>query len=140
MKNRKSIVMGLAFAAAMVCGGVYAAETPEEAFTAFSKQIAPIQDQIMAKNIELNAAMRADQPDKAKVQQLFAEIGELRGQIAAARVDLDAKLTAAGVPQEGYGMHHNGMMRGDRGYGHGGSMRHGGGYGYGHGGGRHGGW
>ena len=112
-------------------------------------------EKLRAKRAELDAQLASPEPDKDKIESLSREIGELRGKLMAARVDLRAKLAKEGIPAEafepapgprnGFGPG-NGPANAGPGYGPGpcwGPNGHGYGYGYHHGrrGGHHrGGW
>lgn len=109
-------------------------------------------EQLRAKRAELDAQLASPEPDKGKIESLSREIGELRGKLMAARVDLRAKLAKEGIPAEAFeGAPGNGGPRG--GFGPGNGPRNGapgygpgpcwgpdgGGYGYGYHHGRRGG-
>lgn len=151
MKKVMLLPLSFAFALAIagLSGSVFAADQARDAYAAYNREVAPIRQQLYAKLAELDAVSANPQPDTAKAQQLFREIGELRGQLFAAEAELrsqvgDSDLPYAGmhhpgeVVQGGVGMHHPGEYsqsdygyRGHRGggWGHrGGSMRHGGGH------------
>lgn len=106
-----------------------------------------LRDALRAKRAELDAQLASPDPDKGKIESLSRDIGELRGKLMAARVDLRAKLAREGIPAEAYGPAPQGRPGpGGPGYGPGygpcwGPDGHGYGYGYHHGrrGGHHGG-
>lgn len=87
-----------------------------------------VRQALITKQAELDAQMSSTSPDKAKIESLSREIGELRGKMLAARTDLRAQLDKEGLPM-GYG--HMGPGYGHMGSGYGMGMHHGG---YGHGG------
>lgn len=100
-----------------------------------------IREKLHAKRAELDAQLASPEPDKDKIESLSRDIGELRGKLMAARVELRAKLAKEGIPMEacapapqpcpGYG-----PGNGAPGYGPGpcwNSDGHGYGYGYHHG-------
>lgn len=87
-----------------------------------------VRQTLITRQAELDAQMSSPTPDKAKIESLSREIGELRGKMLAARADLRAQLDKEGLPTA-YG--HMGPGYGRMGYGYGMGMHHGG---YGHGG------
>ena len=115
-----------------------------------------IREQLRAKRAERDAQLASPNPDKGKIESLSRDIGELRGKLMAARVDLRAKLAKAGIPADafepapgprpGFGPDNGGPRNNGPAYGPGpcwGPEGHGYGYGYHHGrrGGHHrGGW
>ncbi len=105
-----------------------------------------LRDALRAKRAELDAQLASPDPDKGKIESLSRDIGELRGKLMAARVDLRAKLAKEGIPAEAYGPAPQGRPGpGYGGPGYGpcwGPDGHGYGYGYHHGrrGGHHGGY
>lgn len=105
-----------------------------------------LRDALRAKRAELDAQLASPDPDKDKIESLSRDIGELRGKLMAARVDLRARLAKEGIPAEAYGPAPQGRPGpGYSGPGYGpcwGPDGHGYGYGYHHGrrGGHHGGY
>ena len=110
-----------------------------------------LRDALRAKRAELDAQLASPEPDKGKIESLSRDIGELRGKLMAARVDLRAKLAKEGIPADAYAapapQGRPGPGYGGPGYGPGygpcgGPDGHGYGYGYHHGrrGGHHGGY
>lgn len=110
-------------------------------------------EKLRAKRAELDAQLASPEPDKGKIESLSREIGELRGKLMAARVDLRARLAKEGIPAEafepapgprkGFGPGNGGPGNGGPAYGPGPGPDGGYGYGYHHGrrGGHHrGGW
>ncbi|MDE6734914.1 MAG: periplasmic heavy metal sensor [Desulfovibrio sp.] len=105
-------------------------------------------EKLRAKRAELDAQLASPEPDKDKIESLSREIGELRGKLMAARVDLRAKLAKEGIPTEafepapgprnGFGPG-NGPANAGPGYGPGPCWGPNGGYGYGYHHGRRGG-
>lgn len=59
--------------------------------------------ELAVKRAELNAELDSANPDKAKIERLATEIGQLRGKMMAARADVRAKLKAQGLPVDFYG-------------------------------------
>lgn len=57
-----------------------------------------IEEAINAKRGELLAQLDSANPDRAKIASLSRELGDLRGQLLTARVDMKAKLAQAGIP------------------------------------------
>lgn len=138
----KKVLYPLAFVVALTFIGLPASamaeDATQQAFETFEQAVAPIQQQLYAKTTELDALLAGSQRDDAKVQQLFREIGELKGQIFIARQELYGKLGDSDSAYA-YGRHHRGGMRGgygSGGYGHGGGHMGRGGIGRGHHGGR----
>lgn len=108
-----------------------------------------LRDALRAKRAELDAQLASPDPDKGKIESLSRDIGELRGKLMAARVDLRARLAREGIPAEAYGPAPQGRPGpggpGPNAPGYGpcwGPDGHGYGYGYHHGrrGGHHGGY
>lgn len=105
-------------------------------------------EKLRAKRAELDAQLASPEPDKDKIESLSREIGELRGKLMAARVDLRARLAREGIPAEafeagpgprpGFGPG-NGPANAGPGYGPGPCWGPDGGYGYGYHHGRRGG-
>lgn len=58
---------------------------------------------LTAKRAELDAQLASPTPDKAKIESLSREIGELRGKMLAARVDVRTQLEKRGLPTDFYG-------------------------------------
>ncbi len=141
---KKKIMLSLSFVFAFAIVGLAesasAADQVQDAYAAYNQNAGAIEQQLYAKQAELDALYANPEPDTARAQQLFREIGELKGQLFAAEAELRSQ---AGDPGVAYsGMHHNGEFsrggyeyRGHRGamYGHRGNYNR-------HGGGHHGGW
>lgn len=112
----------------------------QQIFSSHYEKTEAIRQALITKRAELQAQMVSNSPDKAKIESLSREIGELRGKMLAARTELRTQLDKQGLPMggygmgSGYGMGHSGYAMGHGGYG----MGHGG-YGMGHGGRGHGG-
>ncbi|WP_165078713.1 MULTISPECIES: periplasmic heavy metal sensor [unclassified Desulfovibrio] len=106
-------------------------------------------EKLRAKRAELDAQLASPEPDKDKIESLSREIGELRGKLMAARVDLRAKLAKEGIPAEayeaapgprnGFGPGNGGPANAGPGYGPAPCWGPNGGYGYGYHHGRRGG-
>lgn len=62
-----------------------------------------IREALGEKRAELDALLSAANPDKARIEDLSREIGELRGKMIAARVEVRNKLAQAGLPADLYG-------------------------------------
>lgn len=130
-----SLVFAVAAAFAVVGDAARAADGVPEAYG----KIASIEQELFAKQNELNALYNAATPDAARAQQLFRDIGELRGQLFAAESELRAQAGSGAAPYAG--MHHPGEFSGYDGYGcMGMGMGMGRGMGRGFGRGHHGGW
>lgn len=172
MKKVMLLPLSFAFALAIagLSGSAFAADQTQDAYNAFNQKVAPIQQQLYAKQAELDAVYANPQPDTAKAQQLFREIGDLRGQLFAAEAELRSQVGDSGgqyagmhhpgeFVQGGTGMHHPGEFAdsgaysgmhhpgefsqngyGYRGHRGGGNWGHRGGGYSGHGGGYHSGW
>lgn len=56
-----------------------------------------------AKRAQLKAVMAQPNPDKSQIETLSREIGELRGKILAARVDVRNQLSSQGLPKDFFG-------------------------------------
>lgn len=105
-------------------------------FSSHYEKTEAIRQALITKRAELQAQMVSNSPDKAKIESLSREIGELRGKMLTARTELRAQLDKEGLPMGGYGMGHGGYGMDHGGYamGHDGyGMGHRG-YGMGHGG------
>ncbi|MBD5539499.1 MAG: periplasmic heavy metal sensor [Desulfovibrio sp.] len=104
-------------------------------------------EKLRAKRAELDAQLASPEPDKEKIESLSREIGELRGKLMAARVDLRARLAKEGIPAEafepgprnGFGPGNGAPANAGPGYGPGPCWGPDGGYGYGYHHGRRGG-
>lgn len=103
-------------------------EKAEKIFSSYYEKMDSVRQALITKRAELDAQMSSPSPDKAKIESLSREIGELRGKMLAARTDLRAQLDKEGLPM-GYG--HMSPGYGHMGSGYGMGMHHGG---YGHGG------
>lgn len=95
----------------------------------------PLARQLAAKEAERYAELASTTPDRARIEAISKDIGELQGKLYAAEASYSADLAKAGISGAGrcgygYGKGH--------GYGCGGGYSYGKGYGGGHGG-RHGG-
>lgn len=64
----------------------------------YSDTAAQIEEAINAKRGELMAQLDSTAPDKGKITSLSRELGDLRGQLLTARVDMKARLAEAGIP------------------------------------------
>lgn len=142
MTTTTRIALAFALAIAGFTGAAVAAEGADwqAAYDKFSKTADQVGPQLDAKHMELATQLNSPSPDKNRIQELYKEIGELQGQLAAARVDLQGPAGAGYAPHGGYGMRHGGGMRMGMGGGMGGGYGHRGGGSMGHGGGHHGGW
>lgn len=60
--------------------------------------VAPLRQQLAAKRGELASVLNSANPDKDKIASLSREIGDIRGKLLSARVDLRGQLAAAGLP------------------------------------------
>lgn len=141
MKKMTFLSLFFAVAVAGLTGSIFAADEIQDAYAAYQQKAAPIEQQLYAKQAELDALYANPQPDTAKAQHLFREIGDLEGQLFAAGVELRSRLSDSDTPY--MGRHHPGEFSTDgymgRGMGHGGYMGHRGGN-MRHGGGHHSGW
>lgn len=61
--------------------------------------VAPLRQQLAAKRGELASELDSANPDKDKITGLSREIGDIRGKLLSARVDLRGQLAAAGLPE-----------------------------------------
>ena len=124
--NIRKKISTLAIAAALVCGIAFATDaiaqnngpqsndqynqnyttqmTPEQQtalqqiLKEHSDVTGQIEEAINAKRGELLAQLDSTNPDRAKIASLSRELGDLRGQLLTARVDMKAKLAQAGIP------------------------------------------
>lgn len=126
MKKSKLLSLAFAFAVAGLLGSALAADRAEDAYNAYSRKVAPIEQQLYAKEVELDELFGSSRPDTGRVQELYKEIGELKGQLFAAEAEFRAQQGGSGAPA-GFGHHPGEFSQG--GYGR-----------MGHGGGHHGGW
>lgn len=60
----------------------------------------PIRENIRAKQGEINTVMGSENPDVNRIQSLSIEVGELKGKMLGARVDLHQNLLKAGIPAD----------------------------------------
>lgn len=58
---------------------------------------------LTAKRAQLDAELASQTPDRAKIENLSREIGDLRGKMLSARVAVRAQLEEAGLPADFYG-------------------------------------
>ncbi|MEA9390113.1 periplasmic heavy metal sensor [Acerihabitans sp. TG2] len=102
------------------------AVTPEQqrAFNEHYKAVALLQQQILAKQAEMNVLYYGNNPDQAKINTLTKELGDLNAKLYSEQGAFRAQLVKSGVPCEGGGY---GMM--NRGGGYGMMEGNGGGYG-----------
>ncbi|MGE9985986.1 periplasmic heavy metal sensor [Desulfovibrio sp. SGI.169] len=103
-------------------------EKAQSIFNSHYAKMDSVRQALITKRAELDAQMSSPSPDKGKIESLSKEIGELRGKMLAARVDLRAQLDKEGLPTA---CGHMGPGYGHMGYDHDMGMRHGG---HGHGG------
>ena len=73
-------------------------ETVQKMSKAFFDQTLPLRQALIVKKAELKAQMLSPNPDAAKVETLYREIGDLRGKMAVARLNLRAELEKQGIP------------------------------------------
>lgn len=126
---------------AQIYGGLSAEQeaTARKLFSESAASTAAIRDQLRAKRAELDAQLASPTPNKGKIESLSREIGELRGKLMNARVELRSRLADEGIPGEAFEpapgpMPGRGPAYDDPGYGPGfGPYGHGYGYGYHHG-------
>lgn len=112
-------------------------------FSESAANTSQIREQLRAKRAELDAQLASPEPNKSKIESLSREIGELRGKLMAARVELRSRLADEGIPGEAFDpapgpmpgpMPGRGPAYDDPAYGPGyGPYGHGYGYGYHHG-------
>ena len=134
-------------AAGMASGADSAQPQGQTDYEAYMQTVNGIRQQLFAKQAELSALSRSGARDDAKAQQLFTEIGELRGRLYVAESDFRDKTGIDGNGFHrggGYGMRHFGSGYGPMEPGDGPMpMHHGGewsGHGSRHGGGHRGGY
>jgi len=89
--------------------------TPEQqsAFKQHHQTIGLLQQQILAKQAEMNVIYDGNSPDQAKIQTLTKELGDLNAKLYSEQAAFRAQLVKSGVPcaAGGYGM----MSRGGHG-------------------------
>jgi len=73
-------------------------ETVQKMSKAFFDQTLPLRQALIVKKAELKAQMLSPNPDAAKVETLYREIGDLRGKMAVARLNLREELEKQGIP------------------------------------------
>jgi hypothetical protein len=114
MKKTMIVLPAFVFilAVAGLSGAVFAAD---QAQYDNNREAASIEQRIFAKQAELDAVYADPQPDVARAQQLFREIGDLKGQLFAAETGLRSRSGDFGAPLAG--RHHRGY-RGRRGNGY----------------------
>lgn len=62
-----------------------------------------LRQELNSKRAELDAVMNSQNPDKAKIETLSREIGELRGKLLVNRVQVREQLQEKGLPSDMYG-------------------------------------
>lgn len=70
----------------------------QQIMSAQYEKMAPVKQQMIVKQAELQAQMISPAPDKAKIESLAKEIGALKGKMLAARSDAVTLLKNEGVP------------------------------------------
>ncbi len=119
----RNVTLALLFVSILAASGsAFAADAVQDAYTKFEATASSVQQQLYAKQTELNSLMANNQAQSPRVQELFREMGDLEGQLYVARSELHSKLNASGggaYPRPGM------TFRGGHGYG-----CCGGGYGY----------
>ena len=95
----------------------------QELITEHRTTVAPLEQQLNAKQAELNVQLYSAEPDKVKIEAISKDIGAIQGQIYTSAASLHAQLAKEGIPTNGR-QGNQGVARG-----------HGGGCGGGHGGG-----
>ncbi len=98
----------------------------QELISAYRTAVAPLEQQVNAKQAELQALLYSATPDKSRIEAISKDIGAIQGQIYASEASLNAQLTKEGIPVDGP----QGNRQMAHGYGHRGG--HGGGHGGGH--------
>ena len=75
--------------------------------TAQNEKMTTLRQQMIAKQAELQVQMVSATPDKAKIESISKELGELRGKMLVARTEISAQLQKEGIPMnKGFGMGH----------------------------------
>ncbi len=96
----KKLLFTLSFAIALSVLGnssaVMAADSAQEAYASFQQTAIAIDRQLYAKQAELDSLMANNQGTSPRVQELFKEMGELQGQLFAARAALGDTLNKSG--------------------------------------------
>jgi type II secretory pathway pseudopilin PulG len=72
------------------------AQNAQNAYDAFLQTATQIESQLYAKQAELNSLVANNQGTSPRVQELFKEIGELRGKLFTARAELDKTINPSG--------------------------------------------
>jgi hypothetical protein len=119
------LIFLLAFAGMAHARGHWSSLTPQqfaamqEIYADFHKRIQPMQQEMYAKQAELDAFRFRDLPhDDPGVQKLLREIEDLDAKLYAAHKEMRAQMNAKGVP-----FHSRGRSYGGMGPGHGGGGR-----------------
>lgn len=111
----RTMTLTLLFVSILVASGsAFSTDAAQDAYSKFESTVSAVQQQLYAKQTELNALMANNQAQSPRVQELFREIGELEGQLYIARTELHSSLDASGVgayPRRGM------PFRGGPGYG-----------------------
>lgn len=63
-----------------------------------SAKLAPLHEELATKEAELQGELDSTAPDQGRITALSREIGELRGRIMSAQVEMRGKLVNAGIP------------------------------------------
>ena len=78
-------------------------EQAKRIFQESYKDMEATRQALAAKRAELDSLLYSPNPDKAKIETLSREIGELRGKMLAARVETREKLQQNDLPENIYG-------------------------------------
>lgn len=119
MDIKKLFILMFVFAVTSLACGVNAANyapqqnpTPQitneqlsQAYKAINEQypaVVALGQTLTAKYNELNNVLMQPTPDKARIESLSREIGELRGKLLSARADIQTQLQKNGLPPDFY--------------------------------------
>ena len=79
-------------------GGCQLAPAQQNIYNEHLKVIAPLQQQILAKQAEISAQYAGDKPDAGRIQALTADLGTLNAKMYAEQSALHAQLVKSGMP------------------------------------------
>lgn len=99
-------IVSVAAAANDQPSSAYTSDQAQAAKKIFAESYARMEETRQAlalKQGELNRELASAQPDKDKIEALSTEMGKLRGQLLAARVEARQQLEAEGLPADCYG-------------------------------------
>lgn len=93
----RNVTLAFLFALVVIASGsAFAEDVVQDAYAKFETTTSSLQQQLYAKQTELDTLIANNQAQSPRVQELFREIGELRGQLYLARTELQSTLNSSG--------------------------------------------